>query len=66
MLALYERIEIMQEDGVLLTRQNAEALIEEAADKAEKPPLLKKIGGLFSRKYDKEGMLILKEEDFIS
>ena len=66
MLALYERIEIMQEDGVLLTRQNAEALIEEAADKAEKPPLLKKIGGIFSRKYDKEGMLILKEEDFIS
>ena len=66
MLALYERIEIMQEDGVLLTRQNAEALIEEAADKAEKPPLLKKIGGIFSRKYDKEGMLILKEDDFIS
>ena len=65
-------IRVVLEDGlekrvdVLLTRQNAEALIEEAADKAEKPPLLKKIGGIFSRKYDKEGMLILKEEDFIS
>lgn len=66
MLALYERIEIMQEDGVRLSRKNAEALIEEVADRAEKPPLLKRIGGLFSHKYDKEGMLILKEDDFIS
>ena len=65
MLALYERIEIMQEDGVALTRQNAEALIEEAADRAEKPPLMKRIGGIFSKKYDKDGMLILKEDDFI-
>lgn len=65
MLALYERIEIMQEDGVALTRQNAEALIEEAADRAEKPPLMKRIGGFFSKKYDKDGMLILKEDDFI-
>lgn len=66
MLALYERIEIMQEDGIGLTRKNAEALIEEVADRAEKPPLLKRIGGLFSPKYDKDGMLILKEDDFIS
>ena len=65
MLALYERIEIMQEDGVALTRQNAEALIEEAADRAEKPPLMKRIGGIFAKKYDKDGMLILKEDDFI-
>ena len=65
MLALYERIEIMQEDGVALTRQNAEALIEEAADRAEKPPLMKRLGGIFAKKYDKDGMLILKEDDFI-
>ena len=65
MLALYERIEIMQEDGVRLTRKNAEALIEEAADRAEKPPLLRRIGSVFSHKYDKDGMLILKEDDFI-
>ena len=62
MLALYERIEIMEEDGIKLTRKNAEALIEEAADKAEKPSLMKK---LFSPKYDHDGLLILKEEDFI-
>lgn len=64
-LALYERIEIMEEDGIPLTRANAEALIEEAADKAEKPSLGKLITGVFSSKYDKEGLLILKEHHFI-
>lgn len=65
MLALYERIEIMEEDGIPLIRKEAEALIEEAADRAEKPSLGKAIKGLFSSKYDKDGMLILKEEHFI-
>lgn len=65
MLALYERIEIMEEDGVELTKTAAEDLIEEAADRAEKPSLGKRITGLFSSKYDKEGLLILKEEHFI-
>lgn len=65
MLALYERIEIMEEDGIPLTKANAEALIEEAADKAEKPSLGQRIKGLFSSKYDKDGLLILKEEHFI-
>ena len=65
MLALYERIEIMEEDGIPLTRKEAQALIEEAADRAEKPSLGKAIKGLFSSKYDKDGMLILKEEHFI-
>ena len=65
MLALYERIEIMEEDGVALTKTAAEDLIEEAADKAEKPSLGKRITGLFSSKYDKDGLLILKEEHFI-
>ncbi|MDO5418387.1 MAG: hypothetical protein Q4F29_14405, partial [Lachnospiraceae bacterium] len=65
MLALYERIEIMEEDGIALTKSAAEDLIEEAADRAEKPSLGKRITGLFSSKYDKEGLLILKEEHFI-
>ena len=64
MLALYERIEMMEEDGVRLTRKAAVDLIEEAADKAEKPSLGKKITGLFSSKYDKEGHLILREDNF--
>lgn len=65
MLALYERIEIMEEEGIPLTRKNAEDLIEEAADKAEKPSLGKLIKGVFSPKYNKDGLLILKEEHFI-
>ena len=66
MLALYERIEIMEEDGIPLTRANAEEMIEEAADRAEKPSIGKLITGVFSPKYDKDGMLILKEQHFIN
>lgn len=65
MLALYERIEIMEEDGIPLIKENAEELIEEAADKAEHPSFFKRLTGIFSSKYDKEGLLILKEEHFI-
>ena len=66
MLALYERIELMEEDGIPLTKTNAEALIEEAADHAEKPPIGKRLTGMFRSKYDKNGLLILNEEDFIN
>ena len=65
MLALYERIELMEEDGTALTKQAAEELIEETADRAEKPPFGKRIAHLFRSKYNKEGLLILKEEDFV-
>ena len=64
LLALYERIEMMEEDGVPLTKRNAVDLIEEAADKAEKPSFGRKITGLFSPKYDKDGYLILHENNF--
>lgn len=64
LLALYERVEMMEEDGVELTREAAEDLIEEAADKAEKPSFGGMIKGIFSPKYDKEGLLILKEQHF--
>lgn len=60
MLALYERAEMMEEDGEPLTKTSAEDLIEEAADKAEK----KSFSGLFASKYDKDGLLILKEKHF--
>ena len=39
-------------------------MIEEAADKAEKKSLGKKLAGLFSPTYTKEGLLILHEKDF--
>lgn len=64
LLALYERIEMMEEDGEPLTKRAAANLIEEAADKAEKPSLGKKLTGLFSPKYDKDGLLILREDNF--
>lgn len=60
MLALYERAEMMEEDGVPLTKTSAEELLEEAADKAEKPSFF----SMFSSKYDKDGLLILKEKHF--
>ena len=60
MLALYERAEMMEEDGEPLTKTSAEDLIEEAADTAEK----KSFSGLFSSQYDKDGLLILKEKHF--
>ena len=65
MLALYERIEIMEEDGIALTKEEAENLIEEAADRAENPSFFKKITGIFSSNYDRDGLLILKEEHFL-
>ena len=64
LLALYERIEMMEEDGVRLTRKAAVDLIEDAADKAEKQSFGRKLMSLVSPMYDKEGYLILREKDF--
>lgn len=64
LLALYERIEMMEEDGVRLTRKAAVDLIEEAADKAEKQTFGRKLMSFVSPMYDKEGYLILREKDF--
>ncbi len=65
-LALYEKIEMMQEDGIALTKAAAEEMIEVAADSAERPSLLKKMTGMFHPKYDKDDKLILREENFIN
>ncbi len=56
--ALYEKVDDMLNEHIPLTAENAMALIEEAADRAEKPKLFSK------PKYDKDGCLILKEEHF--
>jgi hypothetical protein len=63
--ALYERIQLMEEDGIVLNKESARDLIEETADLAEKPSLGKKIGSLFRPKYDKDDKLILREEHFM-
>lgn len=64
MLALYKCVEILEEKGIPLTRKNAEELIKEAAYRAEKPSFGRMIRGLLLSKYDKDGLLILKEEHF--
>lgn len=55
-LALQNAAEARVENGVLLTKEEAENMIENAADLAEKK------GGLFVRRYDKEGCLILRSK----
>lgn len=56
--SLYEVIENMKEEKVPLNRNSAIAVVEEAADRAEKPKLFHK------PQYDKEGCLVLSEEHF--
>lgn len=63
--ALYERIQLMEEDGIVLNEESARDLIEDTADQAEKPSIGKKIGSLFRPKYDKDDKLILREEHFM-
>ena len=55
MLALYERRVIMEEDGMPLTQANAEELIEEAADTAAQPALVKQLTAIVPSKTDKSG-----------
>lgn len=66
MLVLYERIELMQDEHIPLTRKTAEDMITRAADRAERPSFFRSIRAMlaFERKYDKDGKLILKEEHF--
>ena len=55
-LALQNAAETRLANGTLLTKEEAENMIEDAADLAEKK------GGLFARRYDKEGCLILRSK----
>lgn len=57
--ALYEKAEEMKDEKVTFTRNTAAALIEEAADRAEKPKKM-----FAKAKYDKNNCLILTEESF--
>ena len=53
-VALQNAAEARKEKGVLLTKEEAENMIEEAADMSERK------GGLFGKRYNKDGYLILK------
>ena len=54
--ALMAAAEDRLEEGTALTKEEAENIIEAAADLSEKK------GGLFSRRYNKDGCLILKSK----
>ena len=55
-IALQNAAEKRIESGAVLTKEAAENMIEDAADLAEKK------GGLFARRYDKNGCLILRSK----
>ncbi len=59
--ALQEEIEAIKEEGARLTVGEARAVIEEAAEHAEKFTVKR----IFASKYDKEGYLILRNRDFL-
>ncbi|MCD8078709.1 MAG: hypothetical protein LUE63_10145 [Lachnospiraceae bacterium] len=59
--ALQEEIEAIKEEGARLTVGEARAIIEEAAEHAEKFTIKR----IFASKYDKEGYLILRNRDFL-
>ena len=65
-LAIYALAEERLADNLSMTEAEAEAIIEEAAQMAEKKTIKKMLAGVFSSRYDKDGLLILKEEHFNS
>ena len=62
--AIEERVDYMKEDDIPLSRKNAIALIEAAADLAENPGIIKRLFGFLTVRYDKDDRLILREEHF--
>lgn len=62
--AIEERVDYMKEDDIPLSRKNAIALIESAADLAEHPGIIRRLFGFMKMRYDKEDRLILREEHF--
>lgn len=63
-LALYAKAEDFLANGGILTEEKAEDMIDAAIEKAEHRSIGKLITGVFSSKYNKEGLLILKEVHF--
>ena len=59
--AIRRQIETMVDEGDLLTVEEAEMMVEDAADAAEKIS----IASIFSSRYTKEGLLILKGRHFV-
>ncbi|MEG0806323.1 MAG: tetratricopeptide repeat protein [Lachnospiraceae bacterium] len=63
-LALYNRINTIQKLDRATTLTEVKEIVDGAIDKAEKGGLRKAITGVFTRRYNENDFLILKEKDF--
>jgi hypothetical protein len=64
-LALYTRIANMQSGNHVVTKDEVRDVIDEAIYKSKKSKIKNFVDVLFSRRYDSEDMIVLKERDFI-
>ena len=63
-LALYNRINNIQKLDKATTLTEVREIVDEAIEKAEGGGLKKAFGVLFSKKYNENDFLILREKDF--
>jgi len=64
-LALYTRIANMQSGNHVVTKDEVRGIIDEAIWKSKKSKIKNFVDVLFSRRYDSEDMIVLRERDFI-
>ena len=63
-LAMYNRINLIQRLDHPTSLTEVRDIMEEAIDRAEKGGIKAALGRLRSKRYDEEGNLILREQDF--
>ena len=63
-LALYNRISNIQKLERATTLTEVREIVDEAIERAEKGGIKKAFGVLFSKKYNENDYLILREKDF--
>jgi PII-like signaling protein len=64
-LALYTRIANMQSGNHVVTKDEVRDIIDEAIYKSKRSKIKTFVDILFSRRYDSEDMIVLKERDFM-
>ena len=64
-LALYTRIANIQTGNHVVTKDEVRDIVDEAIWKSKRFRLKNFVDVLFSKRYDQEDMIVLKERDFI-
>ena len=64
-LALYTRITNIQSGNHIVTKDEVRDIVDEAIYKSKKFKLKNLVDVIFSKRYDKEDMIVLKERDFM-